>query len=342
MEVTLFCVHNLGCLGQRAQSKQPCGLNRLANWAWSSGALNGLDLHWWGRHRLHGPNHIRDTLRTDLPHRDGAERAYAGPSPATRATTHAPPASSSPSTRQRLLVSEDTFTRYDDGPETYAAIPLSTTQSSQINAEYVYRGSTIHPTGCITLPTPTHETAKADAVEHRMDTIRTLPHHDAIAQAYNLWTSMLDAKTYPTDEQTVSLIANLQFATIRDQLTADIPGIDEPMKQVLLAQTHTKPQWSRIEWAQQLLLHAYTQTSNHHAAPILTAIGYINWWEGRGSKAHQFLQLALEADPNYRLARLSWPNAQPRNDRTLEHRQTPRLPPPRTRSLLVSESCSSK
>ncbi|RAX14701.1 hypothetical protein DC347_21295, partial [Pseudarthrobacter sp. AG30] len=34
-------------------------------------------------------------------------------------------------------------------------------------------------------------------------------------------------------------------------------------------------------------------------------IGYINWWEGRGSKAHQFLQLALDTDPAYRLARLS-------------------------------------
>ena len=39
--------------------------------------------------------------------------------------------------------------------------------------------------------------------------------------------------------------------------------------------------------------------------PIRTAIALINWWEGRGSKAHQFLELALEADPNYRLARLS-------------------------------------
>jgi hypothetical protein len=39
--------------------------------------------------------------------------------------------------------------------------------------------------------------------------------------------------------------------------------------------------------------------------PILTAIGYINWWEGRGSKAHQFLQLALDTDPAYRVARLS-------------------------------------
>lgn len=32
---------------------------------------------------------------------------------------------------------------------------------------------------------------------------------------------------------------------------------------------------------------------------------FIKWWGGRGSKAHQFLQLALEADPGYHLASLS-------------------------------------
>jgi hypothetical protein len=90
-----------------------------------------------------------------------------------------------------------------------------------------------------------------------------------------------------------------------DTLIADIPGVDEPMQQFLFAQTDQAPKWSRIEWAQQLLLHAYTRTSPEHAAPVLTAIGYINWWEGRGSKAHQFLQLALDTDPAYRLARLS-------------------------------------
>ncbi|WP_454810459.1 hypothetical protein [Paenarthrobacter nitroguajacolicus] len=35
----------------------------------------------------------------------------------------------------------------------------------------------------------------------------------------------------------------------------------------------------------------------------MTTIGHINWWEGRGSKAHQYLQLAL--DTGYRFARLS-------------------------------------
>jgi hypothetical protein len=116
---------------------------------------------------------------------------------------------------------------------------------------------------------------------------------------------MLDSKTFPTDEDCHALVANLQFPAMRDRLIADIPGVDEPLQQILFAQTEEPPKWSRIEWAQQLLLHAYTRTSAEHAAPVLTAIGYINWWEGRGSKAHQFLQLALDTDPTYRLARLS-------------------------------------
>ncbi|WP_284990479.1 DUF4192 family protein [Arthrobacter sp. efr-133-TYG-120] len=104
---------------------------------------------------------------------------------------------------------------------------------------------------------------------------------------------------------TTAMLSNLQFPTIRDRLLADIPGVDEPMQQILFAQTKQTPKWSRIEWAQQLLLHAYTRTSAQHSAPVLTAIGYINWWEGKGSKAHQYLQLALDTDPAYRLARLS-------------------------------------
>ncbi|WP_426979884.1 DUF4192 family protein [Pseudarthrobacter sp. O4] len=74
---------------------------------------------------------------------------------------------------------------------------------------------------------------------------------------------------------------------------------------MVVTQTHGGPQWSGVEWAQQLLLHAYTHNSTRHSAPILTAVAYINWREGRGSKARQFLELALEADPTNRLARLS-------------------------------------
>ena len=173
-----------------------------------------------------------------------------------------------------------------------------------------------------------------DAVEDRVKAIHRMNPGDALEQARTLWTDMLDAITYPDDDQTIRLIANFQFPAIRDQLMADIPGIDEPMDRVLLAQTHGKPQWSRVEWAQQLLLHAYTHSSTKHSAPILTAIAFVNWWEGRGSKAHQFLQLALEADPSLPFGQAQRPHDRLRNGRRLEHGQGPGLPAPGPRSLI--------
>ncbi|MFJ4229196.1 hypothetical protein ACIPYV_16665 [Paenarthrobacter nicotinovorans] len=86
---------------------------------------------------------------------------------------------------------------------------------------------------------------------------------------------------------------------------AEIPGINEPPEHILFAQTTQAPDWSRIEWAKQLLTHTYTLTAPEHAAPILTTISYINRWEGRETKAHQYLQLALDNDPGYRFARLT-------------------------------------
>jgi hypothetical protein len=276
------------------------------------------------------------TLRVDLPRHDGGELGYART--VAGYLTHDPNATSvlfavytatpwdpgQPKPRAAiiaaltgvlaergitisdgLLVGDQTCTPYDGDPQSNPTIPLTATQTSAINAEFIYRGSSVEETDRITLPAPAIEATKSADVKNHMRTIRALPGDEAIDQARKLWAGMLDTKTYPTDDQIISLIANFQFAGIRDHLIADIPGIKEPAEQVLFAQTQGKPQWSRVEWAQQLLLRAYTRTNHQHAAPLLTALGYINWWEGRGSKAHQFLQLALEADPEYRLARLS-------------------------------------
>jgi hypothetical protein len=209
--------------------------------------------------------------------------------------------------RDGLFVGDTTFSPYDDegAPGTGIALPVSSTQTSAINAEFIYRGSYIEPIDRITLPTTGEAQTKASAVERHMETISSQRSDTALHQGRRLWSEMLDSKNFPSDDDCHALVANLQFPAIRDRLIADIPGVDEPMQHILFAQTETAPKWSRIEWAQQLLLHAYARTSAQHAAPVLTAIGYINWWEGKGSKAHQFLQLALDTNPAYRLARLS-------------------------------------
>lgn len=281
-------------------------------------------------------NSIGATLRIDLPTQPGQELAYARTvrhyltSDATATsilfaiytTAPAQPGQTKPhaatiaaltgvlaeqgiTIRDGLVVGDTTFSPYDDEPGTSIALPVSSTQTSAINAEFIYRGSSIQAADRITLPTTSQAQTKAAAVEHHIESIRAQLSDTALEQGRKLWADMLDSKTFPADDDCHALIANLQFPAIRDRLIADIPGVDEPLQHILFAQTDTAPKWSRIEWAQQLLLHAYTRTSPEHAAPVLTAIGYINWWEGKGSKAHQFLQLALDNDPTYRLARLS-------------------------------------
>ncbi|KQQ80907.1 DUF4192 domain-containing protein [Arthrobacter sp. Leaf137] len=207
--------------------------------------------------------------------------------------------------RDGLFVGDDTFSPYDDEPGTALALPVTDTQTSAINAEFIYRGSAVQPTDRVTLPATGQDEAKAAAVEQHMNAIRNQTDGKAIQNGRKLWADMLNSNSFPSDDDCRALVAHLQFPGIRDRLIADIPGLDEPMQNILFAQTDSAPQWSRVEWAQQLLLHAYARTSPEHAAPVLTTIGYINWWEGRGSKAHQFLQLALDTDPAYRLARLS-------------------------------------
>jgi hypothetical protein len=281
-------------------------------------------------------NSIGATLRIDLPRQTGQELSYARtvaryltsdttatsmlfavytsercqhgsskPQAATIAALTGVLAEQGITIRDGLFVGDTTFSPYDGELGTSLALPVNSTQTSAINAEFIYRGSYIEPTDRITLPTTRHAQTKAAAVEHHMETIRCQESDTALEQGRKLWADMLDSKNFPIDDDCHALVANLQFPAIRDRLIADIPGVNEPMQHILFAQTESAPKWSRIEWAQQLLLHAYTRTSAEHAAPVLTAIGYINWWEGKGSKAHQFLQLALDTDPAYRLARLS-------------------------------------
>jgi hypothetical protein len=47
--------------------------------------------------------------------------------------------------RDGLLVGDNTVSPYDGDPQDGLSLPLKATQSSQINAEFVYRGSTIAP-----------------------------------------------------------------------------------------------------------------------------------------------------------------------------------------------------
>ena len=57
--------------------------------------------------------------------------------------------------RDGIFVSDDAYSPYDTEPGQDNSLPISTTEYSRVNAEFIYRGSTIEPTNQVVLPTPT-------------------------------------------------------------------------------------------------------------------------------------------------------------------------------------------
>jgi hypothetical protein len=85
------------------------------------------------------------------------------------------------SIRDGLLVGDKTVSQYD--PHDGLTLPLKATQSSQINAQFVYRGSTIAPTNRIILPASTKEGRTADAVDNRVKAIHRMNPGEALEHA---------------------------------------------------------------------------------------------------------------------------------------------------------------
>ncbi|MDJ0356322.1 DUF4192 family protein [Paenarthrobacter sp. PH39-S1] len=180
--------------------------------------------------------------------------------------------------------------------------PIQEGETSVLNTELVYRCSNIQPSNIVALPPAAPHPNSGAAVEHFKGFIEAMDGPVAMSRARTLWDAILETGSIPTDQQTCELIADFQIPAIRDRLIADIPGIDEPITQILMAQTRQAPRWSRVEWAELVLMHLYTHCDPSYVAAVLTAIGYISWWQGRGSKAIQFIDMALDASPQYRLA----------------------------------------
>lgn len=207
--------------------------------------------------------------------------------------------------RDGWFIGESTFTNYlrmtDDAPVSYA---LDRITASELNAELVFRGSSIAAGPGFPVPVVAQRDINEEILKHT-GRIEAMSPPVAINRARILWDSLLNGTEIPTDDQAAELLADFKFISVRDRLLADIPGIDDDMRDLLLGQTRQVPRWGRMDRATEVLLYLYGRADGVHAAPVLTTLGVIQWWEGRGSRAHECFQRALEADPYYRLAQLS-------------------------------------
>lgn len=207
--------------------------------------------------------------------------------------------------RDGWLIGETSFTNYFQiVPDPLSRSPLEGIKTSELNAELVFRGSSIEPNPGFRVPILARRDLSEEVFKNCLR-IEAMTPRAATAKARILWAGVLDGATLPTDAQSAELLADFKFISVRDRLLADIPGLEDNLGDLLLGQTKQPPHWQRVDRAQEVLLHLYTRADGSDAAPALTSLGIIQWWEGKGSHAHQCFQHALESDPNYRLAQLS-------------------------------------
>ncbi|WP_195849373.1 DUF4192 domain-containing protein [Arthrobacter sp. AQ5-05] len=207
--------------------------------------------------------------------------------------------------RDGWLIDDTSFTDYFQLiPDPQARTSLEDIKTSQLNAELVFRGSSIEPGPGFRVPILARRDLSEEVFKHCIR-IESMTPPVATAKARKLWGGLLDGADLPTDAQSAELLADFKFISVRDRLLADIPGLEDNLGDLLLGQTKRPPHWQRVDRAQEVLLHLYTRADGADTAPILTSLGIIQWWEGKGSRAHQCFLHALEADPSYRLAQLS-------------------------------------
>lgn len=202
------------------------------------------------------------------------------------------------------IVGPESFATYDDTNPTSCGkeTPLAALESCLLNAELVYQGSRIGQSDTPAIP-ELFTAVDPDAVEAAMRAITTNP-TKSLDAAYQLWMDLIDHGTEPTHDQLAEVLAGLQHVGLRDQILADMPGIDEPMGSTLFGATDEAPQWDRIDSSEKLLRQLLTIAAPTYAAAPLTMLGHICWWKGKGTAAANYMHVALTFDPDYHLARL--------------------------------------
>ena len=146
------------------------------------------------------------------------------------------------------IVGPESFAPYDGAKPTICGkkTPLVALESSTLNAELVYQGSLIEQNDSPSIAELTATHADHNAVEQALRDMATNP-TQRLDAAYRLWMELIGHGVEPIHDQLAEVLAGLQHVGLRDQLPADIPGINEPMAATLFGATDEAPQWDRID-----------------------------------------------------------------------------------------------
>lgn len=177
--------------------------------------------------------------------------------------------------------------------------PLDAITTSNGNAALIYRGSNV--TG-FTAPAPfAGEAGAREAIAaHKPD---GWPEDLEACRA--TWAKVLDDPTSLTTQTAHELAGALQHPTIRDYMMGDIiTHAPDQFTSVMLGVFLARPDWARVDTAQEVAFELMKATPEGQRAPMLCLIGWLEWLKGRSSFAARYFKLALDDVAEYRLAEL--------------------------------------
>jgi hypothetical protein len=176
---------------------------------------------------------------------------------------------------------------------------LEAITTSNGNAALIYAGSNI--TG-FTEPEPftgdtgTRETIaayRADGWPEALETNRAR------------WSEVLADPDALTSRRAQELAGAFQHPTTRDYMMSDvITSAPEQFTSVMLGVVIGRPDWARVDRAQEVAFELMKATPEGQRAPMLCLIGWLEWLKGKSSFAARYFKLAMEDVTDYRLASL--------------------------------------
>ena len=179
----------------------------------------------------------------------------------------------------------ESFATYDGAHPTVCGkeTSLATLESCLLNAELVYQGSSVEPSDTPAIP-ELFAAVDHDAVEAALQDLATNPDQGRHT-AYQVWTELIDHGAEPTHKQLTEVLAGLQHVGLRDQILADMPGINEPMAATLFGATDEAPQWDGN------YMHlALTFDPDYHLARLLDQMlgtGVVSGWAQHKNTAYR-------------------------------------------------------
>jgi hypothetical protein len=176
---------------------------------------------------------------------------------------------------------------------------LDAITTSTGNAAMIYRGSAV--TG-FNAPAPfTGDKAAAAAIAaHKPE---GWPEDLEACRAK--WAEVLEDPGSLTTQTAHELAGALQHPTIRDYMMGDvITHAPEQFTSVMLGVFLTRPDWARVDTAQEVAFELMKATPEGQRAPMLCLIGWLEWLKGKSSFAARYFKLASEDVTGYRLAEL--------------------------------------